>query len=120
MGLVIPELKGRLHGMALRVPVPTVSLVDLTAAFRDKVSPETINQALHKAADSELKGILAVTDETLVSSDFMHDSHSAIVDAPSTMVVGDRYGKVLAWYDNEWGYSCRVVDLATFVGARLH
>jgi glyceraldehyde 3-phosphate dehydrogenase len=120
MGLVIPELKGRLHGMALRVPVPNVSLVDLAAAFRDKVSPKTINQALHEAADSRLKGILAVTDEPLVSTDFMHDSHSAIVDTPSTMVVGDHYGKVLAWYDNEWGYSCRVVDLATFVGARLH
>ncbi len=117
MGLVIPELKGRLHGMALRVPVPNVSLVDLTAAFRDKVSPEVINEALQQAADSDLKGILAVTEEPLVSTDFMRDCHSAIVDAPSTMVVGDRLGKVLAWYDNEWGYSCRVVELANLVGA---
>jgi glyceraldehyde 3-phosphate dehydrogenase len=120
MALVMPELKGKFHGMALRVPTPNVSLVDLTATFRDKVSVDTINEALREAAASDLKGILAVTDEELVSSDFKGDSHSSIVDAPLTMVVGDRNGKVMSWYDNEWGYSCRVVDLAAFMGERLN
>ncbi len=120
MALVMPELKGKFHGMALRVPTPNVSLVDLTATFRDKVSVDTINEALREAAASDLKGILAVTDEELVSSDFKGDSHSSIVDAPLTMVVGDRHGKVMSWYDNEWGYSCRVVDLAAFMGERLN
>ncbi len=120
MALVMPELKGRFHGMALRVPTPNVSLVDLTAVFRDPVSVENVNEALREAAASELKGILAVSEEPLVSSDFKGDPHSAIVDALSTMVVGAHHGKVLAWYDNEWGYSCRVVDLALFIGARLN
>ena len=120
MALVMPELKGKFHGMALRVPTPNVSLVDLTAIFRDKVSVDTINEALREAAASDLKGILAVTDEELVSSDFKGDSHSSIVDAPLTMVVGERNGKVMSWYDNEWGYSCRVVDLAAFMGERLN
>ncbi len=120
MALVMPELKGRFHGMALRVPTPNVSLVDLTAVFRDPVSVETMNEALREAAASELKGILSVSEEPLVSSDFKGDSHSSIVDAPSTMVVGDHHGKVLAWYDNEWGYSCRVVDLAVYIGDRLN
>jgi glyceraldehyde 3-phosphate dehydrogenase len=120
MALVMPELKGRFHGMSLRVPTPNVSLVDLTASFRDKVTVDTINEALREAAASELKGILGVTEEELVSSDFKGDSRSSIVDAPSTMVVGDRNGKVLAWYDNEWGYSCRVVDLTAFMGDRLN
>jgi glyceraldehyde 3-phosphate dehydrogenase len=120
MALVMPELKGRFHGMALRVPTPNVSLVDLTARFRDAVTVEGINEALREAAASDLKGILAVTDEELVSSDFKGDSHSSIVDAPLTMVVGDRQGKVFSWYDNEWGYSCRVADLAVFMGERLN
>jgi glyceraldehyde 3-phosphate dehydrogenase len=120
MGLVMPELKGKLHGMSLRVPTPNVSLVDLTALFRDKVSAETINEALREAAASELKGILTVTEEALVSTDFRGNAYSSIVDALSTMVVGDRHGKVLSWYDNEWGYSCRVVDLAAFMGERLN
>ena len=120
MALVMPELKGRFHGMALRVPTPNVSLVDLTARFRDVVSVETINEALREAAASDLKGILTVTDELLVSTDFKGDPHSSIVDAELTMVVGDRQGKVFAWYDNEWGYSCRVVDLAAFMGDRLN
>jgi glyceraldehyde 3-phosphate dehydrogenase len=120
MGLVMPELKGRLHGMALRVPTPNVSLVDLTAMFRDKVTAETINEALREAAASDLKGILEVTDEALVSTDFRGNAYSSIVDALSTMVVGDRHGKVLSWYDNEWGYSCRVVDLAAYLGERLN
>jgi glyceraldehyde 3-phosphate dehydrogenase len=120
MGLVMPELQGKLHGMSLRVPTPNVSLVDLTALFRDKVSAETINEALREAAASELKGILTVTEEALVSTDFRGNAYSSIVDALSTMVVGDRHGKVLSWYDNEWGYSCRVVDLAAFMGERLN
>ncbi len=120
MALVMPELKGKFHGMSLRVPTPDVSLVDLTAMFRDPVSVETINEALREAAAGDLKGIMAVTDEQLVSSDFKGDSHSSIVDAQLTMVVGNRSGKVFAWYDNEWGYSCRVVDLAVFMGDRLN
>jgi glyceraldehyde 3-phosphate dehydrogenase len=120
MSLVLPELKGKFHGMSLRVPTPNVSLVDLTAAFRDAVTVENINEVLREAAASTLKGILAVTDEELVSSDFKGNPHSAIVDAPSTMVVGDHHGKVLAWYDNEWGYSCRVVDLTVYMGDRLN
>ncbi|HEY8679244.1 MAG TPA: type I glyceraldehyde-3-phosphate dehydrogenase [Candidatus Dormibacteraeota bacterium] len=120
MSLVMPELKGRLNGMSLRAPTPDVSIVDLTAMFRDPVSVETINEALREAAASDLKGILAVTDEQLVSSDFRGNPHSSIVDAELTMVVGNRSGKVFAWYDNEWGYSCRVVDLAVFMGDRLN
>jgi glyceraldehyde 3-phosphate dehydrogenase len=120
MALVMPELKGKFHGISVRVPTPNVSLVDLTARFRDGVSVETINEALREAAASDLKGILAVTDEELVSSDFKGNAYSSVVDAPLTMVVGDRQGKVFAWYDNEWGYSCRVVDLCAFMGERLN
>ena len=120
MALVMPELKGKFHGISLRVPTPNVSLVDLAVTTRDAVSAETINEALREAAASDLKGILAVTDEELVSSDFKGNSNSSIVDAPLTMVIGDRHGKVFAWYDNEWGYSCRVVDLTVFMGDRLN
>ena len=120
MALVMPELKGRFHGISLRVPTPNVSLVDLAATFRDAVSADTINEALREAAASDLKGILAVTDEQLVSTDFKGNSHSSIVDAELTMVVGDHLGKVFSWYDNEWGYSCRVVDLTVFMGDRLN
>ena len=120
MALVMPELKGKFHGISLRVPTPDVSLVDLAVTTRDAVSAETINEALREAAASDLKGILAVTEEELVSSDFKGNPYSAIVDAPLTMVVGDRHGKVFAWYDNEWGYSCRVVDLTVFMGDRLN
>ena len=120
MSLVMPELKGKFHGISLRVPTPDVSLVDLSATFRDPVSVETINEALREAAASDLKGILSVTDEQLVSSDFKGNSHSSIVDAELTMVVGKQNGKVFSWYDNEWGYSCRVVDLAVFMGDRLN
>jgi glyceraldehyde 3-phosphate dehydrogenase len=120
MALVMPELKGKFHGISLRVPTPNVSLVDLAVMTRDPVSAETINEALREAAASDLKGILAVTEEELVSSDFKGNSNSSIVDAPLTMVVGDRHGKVFSWYDNEWGYSCRVVDLAVFMGDRLN
>jgi glyceraldehyde 3-phosphate dehydrogenase len=120
MALVMPELKGRFHGISLRVPTPDVSLVDLSVTTRDPVSADTINEALREAAASDLKGILAVTEDELVSADFKGNPYSAIVDAPLTMVVGDRYGKVFAWYDNEWGYSCRVVDLAVYMGDRLN
>jgi glyceraldehyde 3-phosphate dehydrogenase len=120
MELVMPELKGKFNGIALRVPTPNVSLVDLTATFRDSVSVDTINEALREAAASDLKGIMSVTEDELVSADFKGNPHSAIVDAPLTMVVGNRHGKVFAWYDNEWGYSCRVVDLAVFMGDRLN
>jgi glyceraldehyde 3-phosphate dehydrogenase (phosphorylating) len=120
MALVMPELKGRFHGISLRVPTPDVSLVDLSVTTRGPVSADTINEALREAAASDLKGILAVTEDELVSADFKGNPYSAIVDAPLTMVVGDRYGKVFAWYDNEWGYSCRVVDLAVYMGDRLN
>jgi glyceraldehyde 3-phosphate dehydrogenase len=120
MALVMPELKGKFHGISLRVPTPNVSLVDLAVTTRDAVSADTINEALREAAASDLKGILAVTEEELVSSDFKGNSNSSIVDAPLTMVIGDRHGKVFAWYDNEWGYSCRVVDLTVFMGDRLN
>jgi len=119
VALVLPELKGRFHGISLRVPVPDVSLVDLVATLSKTATVEDVNAEFKEAADGSLQGILAVSDEPLVSADFLHDSHSAIVDAPSTMVLGDRTVKVLAWYDNEWGYSCRVVDLVEHVAARL-
>ena len=120
MALVMPELKGKFHGISLRVPTPNVSLVDLAVTTRDAVSAETINEALREAAASEMKGILSVTEDELVSADFRGNPYSSIVDAPLTMVVGDRHGKVFSWYDNEWGYSCRVVDLAVYMGDRLN
>jgi glyceraldehyde 3-phosphate dehydrogenase len=119
VSLVMPELKGRFHGMSLRVPVTDVSLVDLVATLGRSASAEDVNAELREAADGELQGILAVTDEELVSADFLHDSHSSIVDAPLTMTIGERMVKVLAWYDNEWGYSCRVVDLVEHMAQRL-
>ncbi len=119
VALVLPELKGKFHGLSLRVPVPDVSLVDLTATLSKATTAEDINAEMKEAADGELAGILAVCDEQLVSADFLHDSHSSILDAPSTMVLGDRTVKVLSWYDNEWAYSCRVVDLIDYMGARL-
>ena len=106
-------------GMALRVPVPAVSIVELTVVTNVPVTSESINSAFRTAAAGPLKAILAVADEALVSVDFEGNSHSAIVDASSTMVAGKTHAKVLAWYDNEWGYACRLVDLAAFVGERL-
>ena len=102
----------KFHGMSLRVPVSDVSLVDLTATLSRSATADDVNAELREAADGSLNGILAVSEEQLVSIDFLHDSHSSTVDALSTMVIGDRTVKVLSWYDNEWGYSCRVVDLA--------
>ncbi len=119
VSLVLPELKGRFHGISLRVPVPDVSLVDLVATLSKSATAEDVNAEMKEAADGALEGILAVSDEQLVSADFMHDSHSSIVDAPSTLVLGDRTVKVLSWYDNEWGYSCRVVDLVAHIAGRL-
>jgi glyceraldehyde 3-phosphate dehydrogenase len=119
MALVLPELKGKFHGMSLRVPVPDVSLVDLTATLSKGATVDDINGAMREAAGGKLEGILSVSEDQLVSMDFLHDSHSAIFDAPSTIVLGDRTIKVLAWYDNEWGYSCRVVDLTNLIVSRL-
>jgi glyceraldehyde 3-phosphate dehydrogenase len=116
---VLPELAGRFQGTAIRVPVPNVSLVDLTVITERSTDVEAVNGALREAAEGELKGILSVTDEPLVSIDFRGDPHSSIVDAPLTMVAGSRHLKVLAWYDNEWGYSCRVVDLCKLVARTL-
>jgi glyceraldehyde 3-phosphate dehydrogenase len=119
VALVLPALKGRFHGISLRVPVSDVSLIDLTATLEKSVTVDDVNGELREAANGTLNGILAVSEEPLVSIDFLHDSHSSTVDAPSTMVIGDRMIKVLAWYDNEWGYSCRVVDLAEHIAGRL-
>lgn len=113
--LVIPELAGKLHGLALRVPTPTVSICDFVADLKKKVSAEEINQAFKTAASSSLKGILEYCDEPLVSVDFKGNSASSIVDAENTMVIDDTMVKVLSWYDNEWGYSHRVVDLISFL-----
>jgi glyceraldehyde 3-phosphate dehydrogenase len=115
VGLTLPELNGKIHGMAYRVPTPTVSIVDFTAEVEDNVTVAQINQAYKEASETYLKGILAYTDEPLVSSDFRGDPHSAIFDSLSTMVIGGNMVKVVAWYDNEWGYSCRVADLASFM-----
>jgi glyceraldehyde 3-phosphate dehydrogenase len=112
---VIPELKGRLHGLALRVPTTTVSLVDLVADLEKEVSVEEVNKALEKAAKGSLKGIMEYCTEELVSIDFKGNPASSIVDAPTTMLIGGNMVKVLAWYDNEWGYSCRLGDLAAYV-----
>ncbi|MED4224191.1 glyceraldehyde-3-phosphate dehydrogenase [Neobacillus cucumis] len=119
ISLVLPHLKGRLHGMALRVPTPNVSLVDLVVDLKSDVSLEKINQAFLEAANGSLKGILDVSMEPLVSVDFNTNSHSAIIDGLSTIVMGTRKVKVLAWYDNEWGYSSRVVDLALYVAKEM-
>ena len=119
IGLVIPELKGKLNGIAIRVPVPNVSLTDLVVELSCDVTVEDINNALCSAANGPMKGIIEYCDEPLVSADFLGNSHSAIVDALSTMIVGHRTAKILAWYDNEWGYSCRVIDLALYIGQRL-
>jgi glyceraldehyde 3-phosphate dehydrogenase len=119
LALVIPELKGRFDGFSLRVPTPTVSVIDFVAITERPVTAETANAALKVAADGPMQGLLGVTDEPLVSMDFKGDERSSIVDAASTMVTGDNLLKVIAWYDNEWGYSCRVADLAKYMSDRL-
>jgi len=117
VGLVIPELEGKLTGMAIRVPIPTVSLVDLTVEFEKDVTAEEVNNALRKRA-GEIPEILKVEDRPLVSKDFQMDSHSSIIDAQNTIVMGGNMVKVLSWYDNEWGYSCRMVDLANYIASQ--
>jgi glyceraldehyde 3-phosphate dehydrogenase len=116
LGEVIPTLKGKLNGMALRVPTPNVSLVDLVVDLKKEVTAEEVNEAFSLIAQGGMKGILEYSDEPLVSIDYTTSSSSAIIDGLSTQVIDDRKVKVLAWYDNEWGYSCRVVDLAKYVG----
>lgn len=116
---VLPQLKGKLNGISVRVPTPNVSLVDLVVDLKKKVTAEEINQAFKEAAETDYRGILAYTDEPLVSIDFNNNENSAIIDGLSTMVIGDNKVKVLAWYDNEWGYSCRVVNLAQLVASSI-
>jgi glyceraldehyde 3-phosphate dehydrogenase len=117
--LVIPELKGKIDGIAIRVPTPDVSLTDLAVVVDTPVSVQQVNAAFKAAADGPMKGILQYTEEELVSSDFIGNSHSCILDARSTNIVDGTLIKVSGWYDNEWGYSCRCVDLLRFVSARL-
>jgi glyceraldehyde 3-phosphate dehydrogenase len=119
LALVIPDLKGKFDGFSLRVPTPTVSVVDFTATVSRDTSVEELNDAFRAAAAGPLKGILGVSDEPLVSMDFKGDSRSSIIDAESTMVLGGNMVKIISWYDNEWGYSCRVADLIAFVATRL-
>ncbi|HET6819806.1 MAG TPA: type I glyceraldehyde-3-phosphate dehydrogenase [Candidatus Limnocylindria bacterium] len=119
LALVIPELKGKFDGFSLRVPTPTVSVIDFVAITTQPVTAESVNQAMREAADGSMKGLLGYTEEPLVSMDFKGDERSSIVDAASTMVVGENLLKVIAWYDNEWGYSCRVADLAKYMADRL-
>ncbi len=116
---VLPELEGKLDGISIRVPTPKVSLIDLTAVLEKDVSEDEVKDAFREAAKTQLKGILAYSDEPLVSSDFTKDPHSAIVDGPFIKTLGNNMVKILAWYDNEWGYSCRVVELAEFIGKKL-
>ncbi|HEX5440770.1 MAG TPA: type I glyceraldehyde-3-phosphate dehydrogenase [Ktedonobacterales bacterium] len=119
LALVMPELKGKFDGFSLRVPTATVSVVDFVALINKPASVDAVNDAFKQAAAGKMNGILDYTDEPLVSSDFRGDSHSSIIDGLSTMVLGDNMVKVIAWYDNEWGYSSRVADLTNFVGERL-
>ena len=118
IGLVMPELKGKLHGLSLRVPTATVSVVDLVVDLKKSASVEDLNNAFKQAADGKMNGILAYSDEPLVSSDFRGNSASSIVDGLSTVVLEGSMAKVLSWYDNEWGYSCRVGDLATLMAEK--
>ncbi|HEX6127933.1 MAG TPA: type I glyceraldehyde-3-phosphate dehydrogenase [Candidatus Limnocylindria bacterium] len=119
LALVIPELKGKFDGFSLRVPTPTVSVIDFVAITEKPVSAESANAALKAAADGPMRGLLGYTEEKLVSMDFKGDDRSSIIDAASTMVAGENLLKVIAWYDNEWGYSCRVADLARYMADRL-
>ncbi|KXG76654.1 Glyceraldehyde-3-phosphate dehydrogenase [Fervidicola ferrireducens] len=118
VALVIPELAGKLNGFALRVPTPTVSIVDFTAVLEKSVTVEEVNQALKAAAEGPMKGILGYTEEPLVSMDFKGSELSSIVDGLSTMVMEGDLVKVVAWYDNEWGYSCRVMDLVKYIAEK--
>jgi glyceraldehyde 3-phosphate dehydrogenase len=116
IGLVLPALKGKLDGIAIRVPTPDVSLIDLTVNTSRPVNAESVNKALEDAAAGPLKGVMQYSDEELVSVDFMRNPNSSIVDAPLTKSLGEKMVKVFAWYDNEWGFSCRMRDLIKLVG----
>ena len=118
IGLVVPELKGKLDGYAMRVPTPDVSVVDFVAVLKKDTTTEEVNAALKKAAEDGLRGILAYTEDPVVSTDLLHNSNSSIVDAELTKVLGGNLVKVVSWYDNEWGYSNRVVDLIVFLGKK--
>ena len=118
VGMVIPELEGRLNGLAFRIPVSTVSIVDFIADLDQEVAVEQVNRAFQAAAEGPLNGILEYCQEKLVSIDFKGNSASSILDAPSTMVIGGNMVKVFAWYDNEWGYSCRLADLASYIAGK--
>jgi glyceraldehyde 3-phosphate dehydrogenase len=118
IGLVVPELKGKLDGYAMRVPTPDVSVVDFVAVLKKDTTTEEVNGALRKAAENGLRGILAYTEDPVVSTDMLHNSNSSIVDAELTKVLGGNLVKVVSWYDNEWGYSNRVVDLIVFLGKK--
>ncbi|MDP2624983.1 MAG: type I glyceraldehyde-3-phosphate dehydrogenase [Candidatus Peregrinibacteria bacterium] len=119
VALVLPELEGKLNGMAMRVPTPTVSVVDLVVELKKETTAEEINAAFKTAAEGPLKGYLDITQKPLVSIDFRGDPHSAIIDGLSTMAMGGNMVKVIAWYDNEWGYSNRVVDLVGFMAGKM-
>jgi len=119
VGLVLPEVQGKLDGFAIRVPTPTVSVVDLTATFEKDVTAEDVNAAVKAAAENELKGILQYCDEPLVSIDFVKNPHSSIFDSMFTKTISSNMAKILSWYDNEWGYSSRTVDLASYVAERM-
>ena len=119
LSLVIPDLKGKFDGFSLRVPTPTVSVVDFVATVEKPISVQALNDLFKEAANGKMKGILGYTDEPLVSMDFKGDTHSGIIDGPSTMIMGENMVKVIAWYDNEWGYSCRTADLAALMAKSL-
>jgi glyceraldehyde 3-phosphate dehydrogenase len=118
VGLVIPELQGRFNGIAFRVPVSTVSVIDFVAVLGRNATVDEVNAAMRQAAEGSLKGILAYTEEPLVSSDLRGDPHSSIFSALDTLVIGGNMAKVISWYDNEWGYSCRVADLCNFIASK--
>ena len=118
IALVMPELKGKLDGYAMRVPTPNVSVVDLVALLKKEATAAEVNAALKAASEGAMKGILAYTEDPVVSTDMLHNSNSSIIDSELTKVIGGNLLKVVSWYDNEWGYSCRVVDLVTFMGSK--
>ena len=121
IGTVIPELNGKMDGMALRVPVSNGSIVDVVLTLQKEVTKGEVNQALKDSSESELKGIMAYTEEPLVSSDIIGDSHSSIVDGLSTMVLGTKNNlvKIMSWYDNEWSFACRLIDLVKFISNKM-
>ncbi len=119
IGLVIPELKGKMNGISIRVPTPTVSITDLTVVLKKETTAEAVNAAFEKAAKGSMKGILGYETRPLVLQDYVMDARSSIIDAPLTEVIGGTLAKVFSWYDNEWGYSNRIVELAEYIGERL-